>query len=85
VNVFNPELIVLGGLFAEIHPFVAPTVEGELDRLALAAPRQLVSVVPSILEADAPLLGAAELAFEPFLSDPARWLHVDGGRRLASA
>jgi predicted NBD/HSP70 family sugar kinase len=85
VNVFNPELIVLGGLFAEIHPFVARTVEGELDRLALAAPRQLVSVVPSILEADAPLLGAAELAFEPFLFDPARWLRVDGGRRLASA
>jgi predicted NBD/HSP70 family sugar kinase len=74
VNVLNPEIIVLGGLFGRIHPFVSEVVEAELDRLALAAPRQLVRVVPSALKGDAPLLGAAELAFEPFLTDPAKWL-----------
>jgi predicted NBD/HSP70 family sugar kinase len=85
VNVLNPQLVVLGGLFGEIHPFVARTIEGELDRLALAAPRQLVTIVPAMLDTDAPLLGAAELAFEPFLADPARWLRVDEARTLASA
>jgi predicted NBD/HSP70 family sugar kinase len=74
VNTLNPELVVLGGLFSRIHPFVADIVESELDRLALPAPRQLVRVVPAALKEDAPLLGAAELAFEPFLADPARWL-----------
>ncbi len=74
VNVLNPRLIVLGGLLSRIHPYVALTVERELDRRALAAPRGLVRVVPASLGVDAPLLGAAELAFEPLLSDPAAWL-----------
>jgi len=38
------------------------------------APRRLVSLVPSALGNDAALIGAAELAFEPLLADPARWL-----------
>jgi len=71
VNLLNPELIVLGGLFGRMHPFVADVVERELDRLALAAPRGLVRVVPAGLGVDSPLLGAAELAFDPFLADPA--------------
>ncbi|MGZ6372555.1 MAG: ROK family protein, partial [Candidatus Limnocylindria bacterium] len=72
--VFNPELIVLGGLLGRIHPLAARIIERELDRRALAAPRRVVRVVPSSLGTDAPLLGAAELAFEPLLSDPAQWL-----------
>ena len=74
VNVFNPELVVLGGLFGRIHPLVAAMIEAELDQRALQAPRTVVRVVPASLGVDAPLRGAAELAFEPLLSDPARWL-----------
>ena len=33
-----PRLVVLGGLFGRIHPFVGRIVEAELDRRALAAP-----------------------------------------------
>ena len=50
------------------------TLEEELDRRALPAPRALVRVVPASLGVDAPLLGAAELAFEPLLADPAAWV-----------
>jgi predicted NBD/HSP70 family sugar kinase len=71
VNVLDPRLVVLGGLFGRIHPFVRDALEHELDRRALAAPRALVRVVPARLGADAPLLGAAELALEPLLVDPA--------------
>ena len=86
VNVLNPRRVVLGGLFARIHPFVGDIVERGLDRFALVAPRQLVSVVPSTLGVDAPLVGAAELAFEPLLADPAAWLARRGALvRLASA
>lgn len=86
VNIFNPRLIVLGGIFGRILPFVGPTIEHELDRRALAAPRRLVRVVPAVLGEDAPLLGAAELAFEPLLTDPAGWLVPRRGRQeLASA
>lgn len=71
VNIFNPQLVVLGGIFGRIHPLVADVLEAELDRRALPAPRRLVRIVPAILGVDAPLLGAAELAFEPILIDPA--------------
>ena len=74
VNVLNPRLVVFGGLFERIHPFVASIVDKELDRRALAGPRRLVRVVAGSLGAEAPLRGAAELAFEPMLADPASWL-----------
>jgi predicted NBD/HSP70 family sugar kinase len=74
VNVLDPRLVVFGGLFGRIHPFVSDIVEAELDRRALAAPRRLVRIVPSKLGVEASLLGAAELAMEPLLADPARWM-----------
>jgi predicted NBD/HSP70 family sugar kinase len=74
INIFNPRLVILGGVLGRTLPFVSRTMEAELDRRALAAPRRLVRVVPSSLGVDAPLLGAAELALEPLLSDPAAWI-----------
>jgi predicted NBD/HSP70 family sugar kinase len=71
VNVLNPELVVLGGQFGRIYPHVSTTLRAELDRMALEASREFVRVVPATLGVDAPLLGAAELAFEPLLADPA--------------
>ena len=47
-----------------------------------AAPSEAASVAPTTLGQDAPLLGAAELAFEPLLNDPAAWLRP---RHLAVA
>lgn len=86
VNVLDPRLIVLGGLFGRIHPFVIAPVTRELDRRALPASRALVRVVPATLGVDASLLGAAELAFEPLLAEPAmRLAPREGTAQLASA
>ena len=74
VNIFNPERIVLGGRFAKLFPFVAATVGRQLDRYALSAARSLATICPAALGEDAPVIGAAELAFEPFLANPATWL-----------
>jgi predicted NBD/HSP70 family sugar kinase len=74
VNLFDPDLVVLGGLFARIHPYVGRQVEAQLELRALPAPRALARVVPSSLGIDAPLIGAAELAFEPLLADPSTWI-----------
>ena len=41
---------------------------------------RLVRVVPGSLGAEAPLIGAAELALEPVLIDPASWLAGSTGR-----
>jgi predicted NBD/HSP70 family sugar kinase len=86
VNIFNPRLVVLGGLLGRIFPYVIRTLNEELDRRALPASRALVRVVPATLGVDAPLLGAAEMAFEPMLADPAMWIGPRQGlAQLASA
>jgi predicted NBD/HSP70 family sugar kinase len=84
VNILNPQLVVLGGLTGRIHPFAGQSLRSELDRLALQASRELVKVVPSALGNDAPLLGAAELAFEALLDDPIGVIQA-GTRRTTRA
>jgi predicted NBD/HSP70 family sugar kinase len=74
INILNPELVVLGGRFAAAYPYFRSSLEAELDRRVLRASRHLIRVVPTALGDDAPLVGAAELAFEPLLADPAAWL-----------
>lgn len=74
INVLNPRLVLVGGRLGPGYPFIRAALEAELDRRVLRASRQLVRVVPTSLGADAPLLGAAELALEPLLDDPSAWL-----------
>jgi predicted NBD/HSP70 family sugar kinase len=76
VNVLNPRIIVLGGLYARTYPFVRDVLEAELAAHSLPAPRAQVRIVPARLGIDAPLVGAAELAFEPLLADPAAWFRA---------
>jgi predicted NBD/HSP70 family sugar kinase len=74
VNLLNPRVVVLGGLFGRVYPFIERALATQLDRMALAGPRGLVRIAPAALGSDALLIGAAELALEPFLADPAAWL-----------
>ena len=74
MNILNPRLVILGGPHARLHPLVRGPLEAELGPLTRCpAPRALVRVVPAALGVNAPLVGAAEMAFEPLLSDPAAW------------
>jgi predicted NBD/HSP70 family sugar kinase len=82
INILNPRLVLLGNTLSTGFPFLRSTMEAELDRRVLPATRRLVRVAPAALGEDAPLMGAAELAFEPLLSDPAAWLRP---RRAALA
>jgi predicted NBD/HSP70 family sugar kinase len=71
VNVLNPGLIVLGG-FLRAFPALAPDVLNDaLTRHSLRAARDLVRIVPASLGSETLMIGAAELAFAPLLSDPA--------------
>ena len=80
VNTLNPRIVVLGGFFGRIHPYVAGNLDAALERHALPASRDLVRVVPAALGADASVIGAAEIAFEPLVNDPAGW--IGAGHRL---
>jgi D-xylose transport system substrate-binding protein len=85
VNTLSPARVVLGGRLALLHPFVLATLQDELDRRALVASRAHLEIVPATLGVDAPLLGAAELAFEPFLNDPDTWVRSRRPARAGSA
>lgn len=72
INILGPEVVVLSGLLGRAYPFVAATMTSELDQRLMQAIRETVVVVPSMLGGDAALLGAAELAWDTALADPAR-------------
>lgn len=66
-NVLDPGRIVLGSVFAALHGLAADAILDAARRRALAAH---LDVVPAALGVDAPLLGAAERAFDAALDDP---------------
>lgn len=70
VNVFNPEVVILGGALLEVYAAAQPTVRAAFEDSALAAPREGVRLVPPAFGPDSALVGAAELAFAPLLADP---------------
>jgi predicted NBD/HSP70 family sugar kinase len=71
INIFNPELVVLGGFYQRLFPYLEEAVvESALVR-ALEAPGRTARIVPSGLGFDAPLVGAAELALSAVIDDPA--------------
>jgi predicted NBD/HSP70 family sugar kinase len=70
INIFNPEIVVFGGTLRELYLAGADHVHQRLDAMALPACREHVQLSTPVLGDDAPLLGAAELAFERLLADP---------------
>ena len=64
VNVFNPEVIVLGGGFGEAGELVFVPAREVVASEALAPARELVRIVPAELGPEAGLIGAGLIAFE---------------------
>lgn len=85
VNVFNPERVVLGGLFARVYPYIADRIGWELDRRALQATLAGAQVLPAALGADSALIGAAELAWQETLDDPTAIPTVPGPENTGEA
>jgi glucokinase len=64
VNIFNPEVIVIGGGFSQARDlFLEPALE-TMKVEALPPGRDLVRVVPALLGPDAGLVGAGFVGFE---------------------
>jgi predicted NBD/HSP70 family sugar kinase len=78
VNTLNPELILLGGSFAEVLDIARPDVQAAIDDHVFNGPGEQVVLSRPGLGADSALIGAAEIAFAQLLADPL------GGRALAA-
>ena len=70
VNCLNPEMVILGGLLADLLEVAGEDIRLHMEG-ALVTPAHLaVRLVAPQLGRESVLLGAAEVALEPFLSDP---------------
>jgi predicted NBD/HSP70 family sugar kinase len=70
VNIFNPEIVVFGGMLREIYLGSAAQVRSRVNTGSLAASREHLRLRISALGDDATLVGAAELGFSQVLDDP---------------
>ena len=70
VNVFNPSMIVLAGVLAQVWRAREPLVRDALGHGMVIASLDGLRITDSQLGYDVSMLGAAELAFAPLLADP---------------
>lgn len=73
INIFNPEVVVLGGLYHRLFGYIEAAVRDGAER-ALQASLGAAEIVRSSIGADAALIGAAERVLLDVIDDPARSL-----------
>jgi glucokinase len=71
VNVFNPEMVVLGGGFSRAGDLLFEPARKVVAERALAPARDLVRIVPALLGVEAGLIGAGLAGFEALEGAPA--------------
>jgi predicted NBD/HSP70 family sugar kinase len=71
INILNPELVIMGGAYERLFPYLEEALLESVRSRALRAPAAMVKIVASGLGSDAPLVGAAELVLSKVISDPA--------------
>jgi predicted NBD/HSP70 family sugar kinase len=70
INIFNPEMIVLGGALNLASPFILPVVEQTVKENTLVPNIENVSIVASAHQADATVMGAIALVLDEILREP---------------
>lgn len=74
VNLLDVEAVVLGGIYAPLADWLGPAVTAEIHRRVLTDAWSPVQVRPSVLGADAAVVGAAGSVVRTIRNHPARWL-----------
>ena len=64
VNIFNPEVVVIGGGVIGAGELLLNAARAEMARRALPPSRDLVEIVPAAFGVEAGMIGAAALAFD---------------------
>ncbi len=66
VNLFNPEMIVLGGIYSQAADIMLPKVHDTVQRYAFANLGQRLTIRTTALGQDVGMVGAAALALDAF-------------------
>lgn len=70
INIFNPELIVLGGALSLAHEYLLPVIENIVCESSLKPPCEHVKFAASGHETDACVMGAVALVLDDILREP---------------
>ncbi|ACZ90291.1 ROK family transcriptional regulator [Streptosporangium roseum] len=70
INLFNPGIVIFGGMLREMYPGAAAQVRARIAANVLPVARERVRLRTSALGDDATLVGAAELGFSELLANP---------------
>jgi predicted NBD/HSP70 family sugar kinase len=73
INIFNPGLVVLGGVLSPAGPYLLRRAQQEVNVRALAAPRKGVEIIVSTFKFDACVMGGVSLILRRILGDPVAW------------
>jgi predicted NBD/HSP70 family sugar kinase len=84
INLFNPGMVIFGGMLREVYLGSAAQVRLRMTRNVLAVSRERVRLRISALGDDATLIGAAELAFADLLDNPVEVLAGGPARRRSA-
>ena len=68
INIFNPEMIVIGGGVKDAWPLFIAATHQEIMRRAFQVPAERTRIVPSLLGGDAGMVGAAAVALQKMQS-----------------
>ncbi len=79
INLFNPAVLVFGGMLRDLYHGTAPRVRARIDAHVLPVSRERVRLSVSALADDTTLMGAAELAFSALLDSPLETLAARAG------
>ncbi|MDM8528538.1 ROK family protein [Anaerolineales bacterium HSG24] len=71
INIFNPELIVFGGIFSQGYNLLLPTVEATIRQRTFADLGQRVKFQPTYHKKNSGMVGSAALALTTFFYQPA--------------
>ena len=70
INLFNPEVVIIGGSLGDVFSLARDVVDSEVTRHSMGSALRMSVLRTPELKGDSSLLGAAELAFRPMLTEP---------------
>ncbi|WP_246636262.1 ROK family transcriptional regulator [Actinoplanes hulinensis] len=75
LNLLDLGHVVLGGIYRDLAPWIAPEVEREVATQFLGAPWARPTVEVATYGPEAPAIGAARSVIHDVIGDPLRWLN----------
>jgi glucokinase-like ROK family protein len=70
INIFNPEMVIIGGSLSIVGKYLLPTVEEVIEERTLEVMRRPIRILVSAFGSDASVMGAVALVVQEILSKP---------------